>query len=88
MRDFETYLFFLFSSSVSRIFFFSTVGFARERSAGDDGRSRCLRLGERERERLLPFRLGDLDLLLLLCLCFFLSLPGMLVLRVEEVSDQ
>lgn len=60
LRNHTTYFFFPLSSSLSGIFFFSIVGFVRERSTGEDGESRCLRRGERgEGDRLLRFRLGE-----------------------------
>lgn len=60
LRNHITYFFFPLSSSLSGIFFFSIVGFVRERSTGEDGQSRCLRRGERgEGDRLLRFRLGE-----------------------------
>ena len=74
-----TYLLLRFSSSLSTVFFFATT-FSRVRSAGEDERSLCLRRGDREWVRLLRFRPGERDLLLLRRLRFFLSLPGILAM--------
>ena len=84
MIDQDTYFLLRLSSSLSEIFFFSIGGF--DRDTGEVERlSRCLRRGERERERLLRFRLGERDPLL--CLCFFLSLPGMFSSQSEEINQ-
>ena len=83
-----THFFLLLSSTVSGILFFCDVDFDRELT-GEDGRSsRCLRRGERERERLLRFLLGERDLLLLRCLRFSLSLSGIVALLSGKITQR
>ena len=88
MNDQDTYFLLRLSSSLSGIFFFAIVGFDRDTGEAER-RSRCLRSGlrrgERERERLLRFPLGERDLLR--CLCFFLSLPGMFLGQSEKITQ-
>lgn len=75
----RTYFFLFLSSSLSEIRFFSVVDFDTELPKGEGDRlPRCLLRGERERDRLLRFLLGERDLLLLRCLRSSLSCLGIL----------